>query len=192
MIRQLCNFALLTVLALTLTGCSNENSNTPPGVPYEPNREQLEAGPEPGKVFLWWNAYGLIQGSASGYQVTGWCYAGQATDIAIPNMLGLSVRATSLAQDSLECTIEVSDTTYTQTEYLPEGITWADSVAYWVDSLVVVWPTGVTSGADISFYWYNRENGQMVQVPTEYLNGRWKAMTLHFSRYVLGQKRTAS
>ena len=192
MIRQLSYFALLTVFTFTLLGCFEEDNNTPLGVPYEPTRDQLEAGPEPGKSFLQWNATGLQRGEAHGYEVTMVCYHGIATDIVIPDMLGLEVEATSLAEDSLECTIEVSDTIFTQTEYLPEGITWADSVAYWVDSTVVQWPVGVTDGHEISFYWYNRNTGAMIQVQTDYNESRWVAKTLHFSRYVLGQKRTGS
>ena len=193
MIRYLSALSFAFVLAIACAGCSSdEDDSTQSAVPFEPPQALLDAGPELGKSYLLWNSVGLQMAQAAGYEVSGWCYAGQEVDIAIPNMLGLQVFVGSLPTDSLQCTIQVTDTGYTQTEYLPEGIDWDDSVAYWVDSTVVEWPAGVADGNDISFYWYNRESGGMVQVATSYQFGRWKAMTKHFSRYILGQKRTAS
>ena len=190
MIRCVRSAILFASACLILVGCSNEEDESPPTVPYEPSQTLLDAGPEPGKSFLRWNAAGLQIAAAANYEASGTCYAGVEAEIGLPDMLGLRVPATALPQDSLVCTVEVTDTNYTQTEYLPEGIDWADSVTYWADTSVVQMPAGVMA-QDVSFYWYNRHSGDMVEVNTVLDGAHWKAKTLHFSRYILGQKRSA-
>jgi len=189
--RNLFVVLLLTTLVSVYTGCSNDDDNSTPGVPYEPTQGQLADGPEPGKSFLHWNATGVQRAAVVDNEVSGWCYHGVATEISIPDMLGLSVQAASLAGDSLQCTIQVTDTGYTQTEYAPEGTEWADSVSYWVNDAVVELPQGVQP-QDVTFYWYRRDDGTFFEVPTQYTNGQWIAKTVHFSRYILGQKRSAN
>ncbi|MBI5059648.1 hypothetical protein HZB60_07715 [candidate division KSB1 bacterium] len=180
---------LMTALALA-TGCSDDEATTtiPPAVPSD---DQLLAGPESGKQFVRWNSVGLERVHASGATVEGWCYPAQETNLEILLMAGYSVPVGATPGDSLHCSLTVADTTYSQTDFLPEGITWNDSVIYWCDTSCVHIPPG-SSAADICFYWYNPASGEFKQITTAVVETHWVAKTLHFSRYILGQKRSAN
>jgi hypothetical protein len=179
---------VLFAALLFVVGCSDDDDKTDSTPPALPTQDQLIAGPEAGREFVKWNSIGLQRVQTSGATVEGWCYPNQTTDIDIPLMVGLHVPAGATPSDSLHCTLTVADTSYSQTDYFPEGTTWNDFVAYWIDTMTVQIPAGNTA-ADITFYWYKPNTGEFVQVPTRLGNGHWIAKTLHFSRYILGQKR---
>lgn len=179
----------VTILATLLwTGCSDDDENKNSGYPARPTSDMLNAGPETGKQFLKWNSTGYQRGLPHNFTMSGTCYPNADTDISIPFMVGLHVPPTANLNDTLFCTLTVEDTGYTLTDYRPDGLTWADSVVYWIDTTCVTIPAGSTA-ADIAHYWYNPLNGTFVESATELVGDRWKAKTLHFSRYVLGQKR---
>lgn len=172
---------------LTFIGCTEED-NKVTSYPDRPTEQMLAAGPEAGKEFLKWNSTGISRGAPQNYAASGYCFPGIDTDISIPYMIGLHVPPAANPNDTLYCTLTVEDTGYTITDYAPDGLDWSDSVVYWIDTSCVTIPTGSTA-TDIAFYWYRASDGTFEEVPTALLENVWKAKSLHFSRYILGQKR---
>jgi hypothetical protein len=183
--------ALAAFLILAYTGCDNSDDGTA-GVPWEPTDDKLNDGPGEDAEFVHWNSTGHTIVDSLGTSVQGWCYAGQESDIDLGTMAGLHVNETSLAEDSLQCTLTIADADYAQIEYSPDGVDWADSVSYWVDTTCVTLPSGLTA-ADVQFYWYDRDEGIFVPIETRITgSGHWLAKTMHFSRYVLGKRVNAN
>jgi hypothetical protein len=177
---------------LTLAGCANDDDKTVT-YPARPTQEMLDNGPETGKQFLKWNSTGISRGAPMNYTVSGYCYPGLEADIEIQDMIGLSVSPEDNPSDTIYCTLTVEDTGFTLADYAPDGLDWADSVTYWVDTTCVTIPEESTP-TDIVFYYYRPSDGSFNEVATRMgANGRhWVAKTTHFSRYILGQKRRIS
>jgi len=181
---------LVGVCVVVLTaGCDKEDDETT-GFPAEPTAEMLAAGPGEGSVFFFWSDSGRARATAADFRAALWVTNTDTTHIQIEDMVGLFVYPGCLgSHPALECDIIVEDATYSQLEYGPTGMIFADSVAFWIDSTVIDWPEN-TFAADAAYFFYNPETGQFEEINTwvNPNNGWIECKVTHFSRYIIGRR----
>jgi hypothetical protein len=177
------------LLVFLAVGCDDENESTP-SFPAEPTTDMLENGPGEGSEFFWWSDSGRARATAANFRAVLWVNNMDTTHVQIEDMVGLYIYPGCLGtHPELECDIVVKDPNYSQLEYGPTGMVFADSVELWIDSTVIDLPDG-TYTSDVSYFYYNPETGEFEEQETwvDPENGWIECRVLHFSRYILGRK----
>lgn len=182
----------LCLMVLLAIGCDSEDNNESAGYPAEPTPDMLEAGPGDGAEFFWWSDSGRARAAAANYRAALWVTNVDTTHVEIEDMAGLFVYPGCLgSHPDVECDIIVKDATYSQLEYGPNGMQFADSVLFWIDSTVIELPEN-TFAADVAYYYYNPDTGRFEELDTWVNpdNGWIECKVLHFSRYIIGRRLT--
>lgn len=185
-------FLPLCMMVVLAIGCDKDSDNDPVRYPAEPTLEMLEAGPGEGAEFFWWSDSGRARATAANFRAALWVTNVDTTHVEIEDMVGLFVYPGALGNHpELECDIVVKDDTYSQLEYGPDGMQFADSVRFWIDSTVIELPAN-TFAADVAYYYYNPDNGRFEELDTwvNPSNGWIECKVLHFSRYIIGRRLT--
>ncbi len=181
---------LVGLLAMIWTNGCDENDADPQTFPAEPTSDMLAAGPGGGSEFFMWSDSGRARAAAANFQAALWVTNEDTTHVEIEDMVGLFVYPGCLgSHPALECDIVVKDATYSQLEYGPSGMVFADSVGVWLDSTVIDWPAD-TYAADAAYYFYNPATGGFEELDTWVNpdNGWIECKVLHFSRYIIGRR----
>lgn len=183
---------LSILLVLLVLGCSDDSEESA-SIPSEPTDDMLAAGPGGGSEFFPWSDAGRERAAAVNFRAALWVTNEDTTHIQIEDMVGLFVYPGCLGTHAeLECDIVVVDPNYSQLEYGPTGMVFADSVELWIDSTTLALPAG-TFAADVAYFYYNPSSGAFEELDTwvNPNNGWIEARVTHFSRYILGRKRTS-
>jgi len=182
-------FLPVCLAVLFSLGCDNDSDDTAI-YPTNPTLEMLQAGPGGGAEFFWWSDSGRARATNSNFRAALWVTNTDTTHIEIECMVGLFVYPGCLGDHpDVECDIVVEDDTYSQLEYGPDGMVFADSVDFWIDSTVIDLPAG-TFAADVAYFYYNPGTGSFEELDTwvNPHNGWIECKVTHFSRYILGRK----
>ncbi|MBK6765870.1 MAG: hypothetical protein IPG71_05925 [bacterium] len=182
---------LSCLLCVFVLACDNE-SDRDVTFPAEPTPDMLAAGPGGDSEFFRWNDAGRERATAANFRAALWVTNDDTTHIQITDMVGLFVYPGCLGSHAaVECDIVVEDPEYSQLEYGPSGMVFADSVELWLDSTVLELPQN-TFAADVAYFYYNPASGEFEELDSWVNpdNGWIEAKVTHFSRYILGRKRT--